>query len=197
METFLPLLGFVIVSTVTPGPNNLMMLASGANFGLRRTLPHILGVSFGFPVMIIAVGLGLGFVFSEYPIVHVVLKYVTFAYLLWLAWKIATAGRPDIEDDEARPMTFLQAAAFQWVNPKGWAMFIGALALFTTANGNKVMQIGLIAVLFGVACVPNGIAWTLFGRGIAGFLEDDRRRFWFNIVMAALLIVSVVPTLFE
>lgn len=197
METLLPLLGFVIVSTVTPGPNNLMMLTSGANFGLRRTLPHILGVSFGFPVMIIAVGLGLGFVFSEYPLVHVVLKYVTFAYLLWLAWKIATAGRPDLELDEARPMTFLQAAAFQWVNPKGWAMFIGALALFTTADGNKVMQIGLIAVLFCLACIPNGIAWTLFGRGIAGFLEDDRRRMWFNIGMAALLVVSVVPTLFE
>ncbi len=197
METLVPLIGYVIVSTCTPGPNNLMVLASGANFGVRRTLPHILGIAFGFPVMIIAVGLGLGFVFTAYPVVHTILKWVTFAYLLWLAWKIATAGRPDPKDASARPMTFLQAAAFQWVNPKGWAMFIGALALFTTATGNPVIQIGSIAVLFGVACLPNGVAWALFGRGIAGFLQDDRRRFWFNIVMAALLILSVVPTLFE
>jgi threonine/homoserine/homoserine lactone efflux protein len=174
-----------------------MVLTSGANFGVQRTLPHILGIAFGFPVMIIAAGLGLGFVFDQYPIVHTVLKYVSFAYLLWLAWKIAHAGRPDTDKRIARPMTFLQAAAFQWVNPKGWAMFIGALALFTTTSGNRPLQIALIAALFGIACLPNGVAWALFGRSIAGFLQDDRVRFWFNLVMAALLVLSVVPTLFE
>jgi len=197
LETLLPLLGYVVVSTCTPGPNNLMVLASGANFGVQRTLPHILGIAFGFPVMIVAVGLGLGFVFDQYPIVHVILKYVTFAYLLWLAWKIANAGRPDPEGGAIKPMTFLQAAAFQWVNPKGWAMFIGALALFTTTSGNRPLQVALIAALFGLACLPNGVAWALFGRSIAGYLQNDRVRFWFNLVMAALLIVSVVPTLFE
>jgi threonine/homoserine/homoserine lactone efflux protein len=197
METLVPLLGYVVVSTCTPGPNNLMVLQSGANFGVARTTWHILGIAFGFPVMILAVGFGLGFIFDAYPIVHTILKWVSFAYLLWLAWKIASAGRPDAEAAGAKPVTFLQAAAFQWVNPKAWAMGIGALALFTTASGNKVLEIGVIAALFGLACIPNGFAWALFGRAIAGFLADDRYRLWFNIGMALLLVLSVIPTLFE
>ena len=196
METLLPLLGFVLVSTCTPGPNNLMVLASGANFGLGRTLPHILGIALGFPVLIFAIGFGLRFVFDAYPVVHEILKYLSFAYLLWLAWKIAAAGRPQAKDGDAKPLTFLQSAAFQWVNPKGWAMAIGAMALFTTATGNEFLEVGLIAALFGLACLPNGVAWALFGRAIAGFLENDRQRFWFNIGMAVLLIVSVLPTMF-
>jgi threonine/homoserine/homoserine lactone efflux protein len=196
METLLPLLGFVIVSTVTPGPNNLMVLTSGANFGLSRTLPHILGIALGFPVLLIAMGLGLGFVFEAYPVLHRILKYVAFAYLLWIAWQITQAGRPETGESGARPLTLLQAAAFQWVNPKAWALMFGAMALFMTDGGNKVVEIGLIALFFGLACVPNGVAWALFGQAIARFLEDDRQRHWFNIGMAALLVVSVVPTLF-
>jgi threonine/homoserine/homoserine lactone efflux protein len=197
METLLPLLGYVVVSSVTPGPNNLMMLQSGANFGLQRTFPHILGVAAGFPVMIVAIGFGLSYVFDAYPAVHTVLKWVSFVYLLWLAWQIASAGRPDAEAADGHPVSFLQAAAFQWVNPKAWAMGIGALALFTTDGGSKVFEVGVIALLFGVVCLPNGIAWTLFGRAIAGFLQNDRNRLWFNIGMASLLVLSVIPTLFE
>lgn len=196
METFLPLLGFVVVSTVTPGPNNLMVLTSGANFGLARTVPHILGISAGFPVMIIAAGLGLGFVFDRWPAVHDILKYVAFAYLLSLAWKIALAERPEAEGSGASPLTFLQAAAFQWVNPKAWAIVFGAMALYTTVGGNKVVEIGLIAVLFGLICLPNGVVWTLFGKAIAGFLANDTQRRWFNIAMAVLLVVSALPTMF-
>lgn len=195
METLLPLLGFVVVQTVTPGPNNLMVIASGANFGLRRTLPHIAGIAVGFPVMIVASGLGLGFVFETWPVVHDILKYAAFAYLLWLAWRIVQAGRPTTEEGGAKPFTFLQAAAFQWVNPKAWAIVFGAMALYTTVGGNKVIEIGLIAVLFGLICFPNGVVWTLFGRAIAGFLEDDTQRRWFNITMAVLLVVSVLPTM--
>ncbi|HVY20881.1 MAG TPA: LysE family translocator [Bauldia sp.] len=197
MEAFLPLLGYVVVSAVTPGPNNLMMLQSGANFGLARTVPHILGVTFGFPVMIVAVGLGLTYVFDAYPIVHEILKWLSFAFLLWLAWQIASAGRPDAQAAKGKPVTFLQAAAFQWINPKGWAMSIGALALFITNGGNRALQVGIIALLFGAVCFPNGVAWTLFGRAIAGFLENERNARIFNIAMALLLIVSVTPTLFE
>lgn len=196
METLLPLIGYVVVSTVTPGPNNLMVLTSGANFGLSRTWPHIFGIALGFPVMIFALGFGLGFVFDAYPIIHQVLKYVAFAYLLWIAWKIALAGRPETGEAGAQALTVLQAAAFQWVNPKAWALVFGAMALFTTTDGNKAVEVGVIAALFGAACVPNGVVWALFGRAIAGFLEDDRQRFWFNIVMAVLLVVSVLPTMF-
>lgn len=196
METLLPLLGFVFVSTFTPGPNNLMVLTSGANFGLAPTIPHILGICFGFPVLIVAVGLGLGFVFDAYPVVHEILKYGALVYLLWLAWRIALAGRPEAGGAGARPLTFLQAAAFQWVNPKAWALVFGAMALYTTAGGNRAFEIGLIAVLFGLLCLPNGVVWALFGRAIASFLENDRQRRWFNIAMAVLLVVSVLPTMF-
>jgi threonine/homoserine/homoserine lactone efflux protein len=197
METLLPLLGFVVVSTVTPGPNNLMCLMSGANFGLRRTVPHISGIAAGFPVMIVASGFGLVWVFDTWPVLHEILKYVAFAYLLWLAWRIAIAGRPEAKEGAgARPLTFLEAAAFQWVNPKAWAIVFGGMALYTTAGGNKVFEIGLFAVLFGLVCLPNGVVWTLFGRAIASFLEDDVQRRWFNIGMAVLLVVSVLPTMF-
>jgi threonine/homoserine/homoserine lactone efflux protein len=197
METLLPLLGFVVVQTFTPGPNNLMCLVSGANFGLRRTVPHIAGIAAGFPIMIVATGFGLGYLFDAWPILHDVLKYVAFAYLLWLAWRIANAGRPKTDNGAgARPLTFVEAAAFQWVNPKAWAIVFAAMALYTTAAGNKVVEIGLIAVLFGLVCFPNGIVWTLFGRAIAGFLDNDTHRRWFNIGMAVLLVVSVLPTMF-
>jgi threonine/homoserine/homoserine lactone efflux protein len=196
METLLPLLGFAAVATVTPGPNNLMVLTSGANFGIARTVPHILGIVFGFPVLILAVGLGLGFVFEAYPIVHVILKYVAFAYLLWLPWQIVQAGQPEAKGHHPHPLTFLQAAAFQWVNPKAWAMIFGAMALFTTEGGNQLLRVGGIAVLFAALCLPNGFAWALFGRAIAGFLADERQRFWFNIAMAVLLVLSVLPTMF-
>jgi len=198
METLLPFLGFALVATTTPGPNNLMVLTSGANFGVARTIPHIIGIAIGFPVLVLVVGLGVGVLFETYPVVHTVLKYVAFVYLLWLAWQIARSERPDAKAANARPLTFLQAAAFQWVNPKAWAMILGAMALFIgNDGGSHVLQITVMAVTFGALCLPNGFVWALFGRAIAGFLADDRQRFWFNIAMAALLVASAVPSLFE
>jgi threonine/homoserine/homoserine lactone efflux protein len=198
MDTLLPFLGFALVATTTPGPNNLMVLTSGANFGVGRTVPHIFGIAIGFPILVLIVGLGIGFLFQAYPLVHTVLKYVAFAYLLWLAWQIARSERPDAKGPQPHPMTFLQAVAFQWVNPKAWAMILGAMALFISGNGGShVLEIAVMAIIFGALCVPNGFVWALFGRAIAGFLADDRQRFWFNIVMAALLVISAVPSLFE
>jgi threonine/homoserine/homoserine lactone efflux protein len=196
METLLPLLGFVVAGTVTPGPNNLMVLISGANWGLRRTLPHIAGIAAGFPVMIVALGLGLGTVFEAVPQLHEILKYVAFAYMLWLAWRIALAARPEAGAGGARPLTFFQAAAFQWVNPKAWAIVFSGVALFTTEGGGKILEIGLIAALFGLVCLPNGVVWALFGSAISRLLADDLWRRRFNWAMAVLLVISVVPTLF-
>ena len=194
-ETLLPLLGFVVAGTVTPGPNNFMVLASGANWGLARTIPHVLGISLGFPVMIIGAGFGIGIAFSAVPALEPILKYGAFAYLLWLAWKITRSGRPQGRYGAGRPLTFLQAAAFQWVNPKAWALVFSGIALFARADSNKVVEIGLIALLFGLVCLPNCIAWGLFGQSVADFLADDRRRRVFNIAMAVLLVLSVLPTL--
>jgi threonine/homoserine/homoserine lactone efflux protein len=173
-----------------------MVLISGANWGLRPTLPHIFGIATGFPVMIVAVGLGLELVFQAFPALHEILKWVAFIYLCWLAWKIAIAGRPQADGRSGRPMTFLEAAAFQWVNPKAWAIVLAGVALYTTDAGNKALEITVIAVLFGLVCIPNGIVWALFGSAISRLLDDDAWRRRFNIGMALLLVISTVPTLF-
>jgi threonine/homoserine/homoserine lactone efflux protein len=159
-------------------------------------MPHIVGIALGFPVMIVAVGLGFGGLFAAYPTLHQVLKYVAFAYLLWLAWRIARSGRPDTSVRRQRPFTVMEAALFQWVNPKAWAIVFATMALFTTVQGNKLVEIAVVAALFGIVCLPNGVVWGLFGQGIAGFLSDDRRRNLFNLAMAALLVVSGAPGLF-
>ena len=195
METSLPLVAFVVAASVTPGPNNLMVLASGANWGLARTLPHILGIVLGFPVMILAVGLGLSVVFDAAPWLHSVLKYVAFAYLCWLAWRMATAARPGATGGIRRPLNVWEAAAFQWVNPKAWTMILSGMTVFVDPAGNRLLQVIGIALLFAIVVVPNCLAWAVFGRGIARFLSNDSRRRWFNIAMALLLVGSALPAL--
>ncbi len=195
METTLPLVAFVIASVVTPGPNNLMLLASGANWGLGRTLPHILGVALGVPVMVLGVGLGISAAFEALPWLHTVLKYVAFAYLVWLAWRIATAARPGEGGGIRRPLNLWQAVAFQWVNPKAWTLFASGITVFVDPGGNRLVQILGIAALFAVVVPPNCLAWAAFGRGIARFLSSDSRRRWFNIAMALLLVGSALPAL--
>lgn len=196
METTLPLIAFVVAATVTPGPNNLMVLASGANWGLMRTLPHIMGIVVGFPAMILAVGLGVSLVFQALPWLHTVLKYIAFAYLCWLAWRIATAARPGETLGIRKPLNLWQAAAFQWVNPKAWAMILSAMTVFIDPAGSKLLQVAGIAALFAIVVLPNCIAWAAFGQAIRLFLENERRRRWFNLAMAVLLVASAVPGLY-
>ncbi len=195
METTLPLIAFVIASSVTPGPNNLMLLASGANWGLARTLPHILGILLGFPVMILGVGLGVSALFEAAPWLHAVLKYVAFAFLCWLAWRMAVAARPGERSGIGRPLNVWEAAAFQWVNPKAWTLIVSGMTVFIDPAGNKLVQIVGIAALFAIIVLPNCLVWTLFGGGIARFLSNDRRRHWFNVAMALLLLGSALPAL--
>lgn len=196
METTLPLIAFVVASTVTPGPNNLMLLASGANWGLGRTLPHILGIVLGFPVMILAVGLGVSVVFEAAPWLHTVLKFAAFAYLCWLAWRIATAARPGESGGIRRPLNLWEAAAFQWVNPKAWTLIVSGMTVFVDPAGSKLLQIVGIAALFALVVLPNCLAWAVFGRGIARFLSSESRRRWFNGAMAVLLVASALPALY-
>jgi threonine/homoserine/homoserine lactone efflux protein len=192
-ELLLPLFTFAVVTTATPGPNNVMLTASGANFGFRRTLPHMLGIAIGFPVMVVAIGWGLGEIFHEFPVLHEVLKYAGTAYLLFLAWKIATAGRVGTAENRGRPMTFLQAAAFQWVNPKGWMMALGAISAYTTVGGNPFLETLVIAAIFAAVAMPCIGIWALFGAGIGRLLQSDTWLRVFNLTMAALLIASLVP----
>jgi len=187
----LPLLTFVLAMTITPGPNNIMITASGANFGFRRTIPHLLGIVIGFPVMTYAIGVGLGELFRTWPVVHMALKYVGTAYLLYLAYRIATAARGADAQGRARPLTFLEAAAFQWANPKGWMMAVGAISAYTTVGGDPFLESLIIAVTFGVIAVPAVGVWALFGVAVGRLLRSDRALRLFNLTMAALLVASL------
>jgi len=190
-SVLLPLLTFAIASTFTPGPNNIMLTASGANFGYKRSLPHIFGIMFGFPGMMIAIGLGLGQVFTTYPQLHEVLKWVGSAYLLFLAWKIAISARPEGVGREAKPFTFLQAALFQWVNPKAWIMSVAALTAYTTAEGSYMVQTLIVAGTFFVVSFPLISLWCLFGALIGRWLKSPRALMLFNGTMAALIVASI------
>ena len=179
----------------TPGPNNMMLAASGATFGLRRTAAHITGIALGFPAMIAAVGLGLGEIFHRFPQIQDALKWIGSAYLLYLAWKIATAAGADPEQARAerrgRPLTFWQAAAFQWVNPKAWTMVMAMLGVYAGHNGSYLMDVIVMSATFvGIAFVT-ATAWAVIGVG-AGRLLSPARLVWFNRIMAALMVASLV-----
>lgn len=193
LDQLLALAAFGIVTSITPGPNNLMLMASGANFGFRRTIPHMLGVSLGFVLMIVLVGLGLVQIFDTYPSSYRVLLTASVIYLLYLAWKIATASRPDTPELTGTPFTFLQAAAFQWVNPKAWAMALSATSVY--APSQDLGSIMIVAGVFGLISLPSVSSWTALGQQIRKWLTSDIRLRAFNIGMAALLLASLYPLL--
>lgn len=193
-EHLYALMTFAFVTSITPGPNNLMLMASGANFGFRRTLPHMLGVGLGFVFVAIIMGLGLAQLFQLYPIINSVLKVVSITYLLWLAWKIAHSAAPENKNVDARPLTFLQAAAFQWVNPKVWFMALTALTVY--APGDTFTDVLLVAAVFGSINLPAVSSWCLLGREMRRVLTNRKRLNAFNWGMAFLLVASLYPVIF-
>jgi len=188
---FTALLVFAFVSSVTPGPNNLMLLASGANFGFTRSIPHMSGISLGHTFLVIVVGLGLASLFSANPQLRTTLTVVAFVYMLWLAWKIARAGEPEARKEEARPLTFFQAAAFQWVNPKGWIMAITAQTVY--AQDESIWAALLVGLGFLSMNIPAITLWAWMGQEMQRFLTSPLRLKVFNISMAVMLIASLVP----
>ncbi|SDV46882.1 Threonine/homoserine/homoserine lactone efflux protein [Chitinasiproducens palmae] len=186
---------FAAIASVTPGPNNMMILASGLNHGFKRSLPHLAGITLGFTFMVFVTGLGLHAVFIEFPVLQTVLKYVGAAYLLWLAWQLARAHGLDNKGVSAkRPMRFISAAAFQWVNPKAWVMAIGAVTTFLpTAFG--LADVLLLALVFGIVNAPCVGVWAGFGAGMQRFLRDPRLLRCFNLGTAGLLVLSLYPIL--
>ena len=193
-EILAALAAFAFVSSVTPGPNNLMLLASGANFGIRRTVPHMLGIGIGFMVMIVLVGVGLMGLFDAVPASYTMLKVVAVIYLVWLAWKIATADAPRNSGvAKGRPLTFMQAAAFQWVNPKAWTMALTAITVY--APDRSLAAVLVVALVFGLINLPSVSSWAWLGVQMRRLLTSPGRLQAFNWTMAALLIASLWPVL--
>ncbi|MEO9827365.1 MAG: LysE family translocator [Paracoccaceae bacterium] len=188
-EMILALAGFAFATSITPGPNNLMLMASGANFGFRRTVPHMLGISLGHMLMIVLVGLGLNQLFVAFPPLELAMKVASVAYLLFLAWKIANAAPPKEGAAKGNPLTFLQAALFQWVNPKAWFMALTATTVY--APDQNLGSIIVVAAVFASVNLPSVSTWTFMGQQIRHVLTSEKRLRAFNWTMAALLVASL------
>jgi threonine/homoserine/homoserine lactone efflux protein len=187
----LPYATYSFVMSITPGPNNVMLTASGANFGFRRTLPHLFGISAGCAIMLVAVCAGLGALFSAWPVLQTILQWVGAAYLVWLGWKIIGSGEVG-EGHAAQPISFWQAAAFQFVNPKAWVMTLSAVALFLPPNMNPIAgSLYIVTLMVGVN-LPCIAVWALFGSSLRGLLQKRPARLAFNIVMAVALAATGV-----
>ena len=190
-ETLPALISFAAAMSFTPGPNNVMATASGTNFGFRRSVPMLLGIMIGFAVMFVVLGFGAAGLFVAFPAVHGVLKFAGAAYMLFLAWRIAIAGGPAAGGAGASPPGFLAAAAFQWVNPKGWVFALGALSTYTTVGGDLAAEIAILTLVIALFCLAATTTWCGFGVAIGRWLESARARTAFNLSMAVLLVASV------
>ena len=192
---YISLISFAFASSITPGPNNLMLMASGANYGLRRTIPHILGISIGHAFMVFMVGVLLLQVFDTYQILKSILKIVSTTYMLWLAWKIANAAPQEAKTTKGKPFTFLQAAVFQWVNPKAWFMSITAISAYAPQPLGVATGAAIVAVIFALINLPSVTVWAWMGVQVRRFLGSAGRLRSFNISMAVLLVASLYPML--
>ena len=196
MDATLPALAvFAFATSITPGPNNLMLMMSGARFGLRRTLPHWLGVSLGFVAMVMALGAGLSGLVDAAPRARVALKVAGAAYMLWLAWRIARAGRSGAPATAARPMSFWEAAAFQWANPKAWAMALTTIGVY--AGAGTLREVALAAIVAGLVNFPCVGVWAAAGRPLRAYSEDERRRALLHYALALMILLSLAPLAFE
>ncbi|MBB3392977.1 threonine/homoserine/homoserine lactone efflux protein [Rhizobium sp. BK275] len=194
LDTFLALLLFAFTTSITPGPNNMMLFTSGVNFGFRRTIPHMLGIGAGFLSLLLGVGLGLGALLHTVPAVYIALKFAGGAYLVWIAWKIATSRSLSEGKSGVKPMSFLGATAFQWVNPKAWVMAVTAMATYTNPQ-LYMISVLLVGLAFAAVNVPSVSTWAGFGSALREWLSDPARLKWFNITMAVLLVLSLWPML--
>lgn len=191
-EIITALLLFAFVSSITPGPNNLMLMTSGANFGFKKTLPHMFGVGIGFTLMVALVGLGIMQLFDRYPKSYDILKIASVVYLLYLAFNIARSDAAiERKSSSAKPMTFIQAVLFQWLNPKAWTMALTAISVY--APSKSVAAVVFVALVFGAVNLPCISSWTVLGQKIQRLLTSTKRLRAFNFTMASLLVLSLYP----
>jgi threonine/homoserine/homoserine lactone efflux protein len=188
---------FAFTACVTPGPNNTLIMTSGLNYGIRRSLPHYFGIVLGFPVMVLAVGMGIAQIFERYPQLHVILKIAGAAYLTYLAWRIASAPVSKLNETKGKPFSFIQAAAFQWVNPKAWVLAVGATVTYTALGDGYFLQVAVIASIFLLVGSPGVLLWLWFGASLKSLLQNPAAIRSFNISMAVLLMLSLIPIFLE
>jgi len=196
-EIFIAVLFFAFSTTITPGPNNVMIMSSGMNYGIQRSLPHFFGICFGFPLMVLLVGLGFGVIFDRFPNLHQLIKVLGVLYLLWLAWHIGTAEPQAIQRGDKKPLTLWQAVLFQWVNAKAWVMATGAVAAFTTVQGSPLLEVAAITLAFLLMAFPCVGVWLMFGSLLRKLLKNALMHRLFNISMALILVLSIVPVIIE
>jgi threonine/homoserine/homoserine lactone efflux protein len=198
LQTFTAVLIFATAMAFTPGPNNVMLAASGSRFGIKRTLPHLAGVMVGFPVMLFVVGVGLASILVASARLQLGMKIVSCAYLLWLAIQIARSSSPGGGGERVKPLSFLQAAAFQWINPKAWLMAVSAVSAYTAGRGSQLyLQVAIITLVTLVVTVAATLTWAAFGAGIRHWLRHSAALRLFNLAMAAALLISTAPIMLE
>jgi threonine/homoserine/homoserine lactone efflux protein len=188
---------FTIATSITPGPNNVMIMTSGVNHGFRKSIPHLAGIDLGFPLMLVAVGLGVAEVFDAFPSLFILMKVVGVLYLTYLALMIATTPVQSFEQKKAKPFSFIQAALFQWVNPKAWVMCVGAVVTYASAGEGYFEQVVIIALIFFLFGAPCTVIWLGFGSSLKSVLTQAHYLRIFNIVMASLLMASLIPVILE
>ncbi len=196
-ELFIALAFFAFATAFSPGPNNTLLMASGVSFGLRKTVPMIFGVALGFPFMIGCIGLGLGKIFETYPLIYTAMKYTGAAYMLYLAWKIATSKFvTDEKEVDAKPLSFLHMASFQWVNPKAWIMAVTALSTYTIASA-YLTGVAYVVGTFVVMGIGSATTWAVFGASLRHVFRDPRYFKMINWALAASLVLSLVPMIWH
>ena len=191
--TIIALMWFTLVNSITPGPNNIMLATSGVNFGVKRTVPQMAGVFTGLVVITVAIGLGLGAIFSEYPVVRDVLRVAGIGYILFLAWKIATAGSLG-GGELPHPMRYSASVLFQGVNVKLWMAAVATVSLYVRP-GHTLVDTATVTAAYALINLPCMLIWTGFGAGLRDVLKVPGRIRVFNIVMALALVASIVPLL--
>lgn len=197
MDFYLAVILFAVTMTITPGPNNVMIMTSGVNWGLKKSLPHFLGICVGFPIMIVLEGMSFSALFELYPVLHDIIQILGVLYLLYLTWLIATAASVNLESKDSKPFSFIQAALFQWVNPKAWVIATSAISAYTSAGADMLIQVLSISLIFLCVGIPCVGSWLLFGAKLKTILKSHQSQKVFNIAMACLLVISVMPAIYD
>ncbi|MBC7005373.1 LysE family translocator [Photobacterium sp. BZF1] len=197
MDYIFSLVLFAVVSSATPGPNNILVMTSGLNFGVKKSLPVLCGICVGFSFMLLLVGFGFGQVFEIFPRLHTLIKVSGVLYLLYLAWLISSSSDGLNAKEQSQPLTFINGALFQWVNAKAWVVATGAIAAFTVSGHEFTLQTLMLAGTFLIVSFPCVGIWLYFGSWLKRYLNNDAHRKWFNLSMSGLLILSILPVISE